>query len=61
MTKTEYDDILSGLSKIQIRGNIYECIGEDLNKNIILSDVNDGYAITVTPDELMAIPSEDII
>lgn len=61
MTNKELEAFKKGNINVQISGNIYECVGEQQPMGLVLSDVNDGYAINRTESELLNVPSEDLV
>lgn len=61
MNQKELDAFKKGSINVQISGNIYECVGEQQPLGLVLSDVNDGYSINRTEEELRDVPSEDLV
>ena len=65
MTQKELEAVLNGYVELEVDGNLYECIGyeekgDNSVRNVLLSDVNDGYAINRTIQELLEMPSDNI-
>lgn len=59
LTIKEIEALKKGYVKIQLNGNIYEFLAEK-PEGLSLSDVNDGYMIFRTEQELMTEPTAEI-
>lgn len=55
INKKDIDAFINGEIRIEMHGNIYEYIGTNSGK-LVLSDVNDGYAVRMSEKELIKDP-----